>query len=408
MQMTPNDHRPALEPWQSHAGSGSDSETVSWSKMIFADGTTVWTRGGPAADHIFHPVMLKYVMICVLLYALLHTRAAMDALALWQIAVYWFGVVIVSTLWLFIAAATSNWLLRSGIIRFIYTPFISLPLILVNETLFQVYMAWFIGQPYTGLETFAPYVIRDCIVIILFDVQYGTYVAPHHPAYRLSDPRLDTSVATRTKAPPQVVPAVHGITSLRGVMPVATVAPASVPQMRAAVAEESAMAAPGKADVPEAVAQPAPVAVAAPVTPAPLPVAEQSDAQTEAALADPGEETVELAGEKIRLADLLVIRAEDHYVRIHQRGKSMLLRGRFSDVVAGVPPEMGILLNRSVWVAVAGVRSLHRTADHRVMVLAMDEQMHPVARSRKAEVMDFARRHNITIARRKFVETQSG
>jgi hypothetical protein len=43
-----------------------------------------------------------------------------------------------------------------------------------------------------------------------------------------------------------------------------------------------------------------------------------------------------------------------------------------------------------------------------VMVLAMDDQMHPVARSRKTEVMDFARRHNITIARRKFVETQSG
>lgn len=415
MQMTPNDHKPALESWQSHAGGGADSETVSWSKMIFADGTTVWTRGGPAADHIFHPVMLKYVMFCVLLYALLHTRAAMEVLALWQIAIYWFGVVIVSTLWLFIAAATSNWLLRAGIIRFIFTPFISLPLIMVNETLFQLYMTWFIGEPYGGLVAFAPYVIRDCIVIILFDIQYGTYVAPHHPAYRLSDPRLDTSVATRAKAPPQVVPAVQGGVALRGAAPVVMVVPApEVAQVRTAGPAAGAMAAPVEADVPEAVA---PVEVAAPATvpatatmpePAPPTEGEESEAQTEAGLADPGEQTIELAGERIRLSDLLVIRAEDHYVRIHQRGRSMLLRGRFSDVVAGVPPEMGILLNRSVWVAVAGVRSLHRTADHRVMVLAMDDQMHPVARSRKTEVMDFARRHNITIARRKFVETQSG
>jgi hypothetical protein len=384
MRMTPSDNSAARAQGQNQGQPVGADETVSWSKLIFADGTTVWTRGGPAADHVFHPVMLKYVLICVLIYALLQHRDVFETMAIWQISIYWLLVTVVSTVWLFLAASVGNRLLRRQAIRFIFTPLISLPLIMVNETLFQVYLVWALGHPFGGISSFAPYITRDFIVILLFDIQYGTFVAPHHPAYRVSDPKLDTSIATPVRVEP---------------LAEAWRAPVTPPQPEP---EGDIGTGSGAGEAPTAEA---PAPLAAPPGKAVEPVA----APGEGALPEPAaaEQMIELAGERMRVADLLVIKAEDHYVRIHQRGRSLLLRGRFSDVVAAVPPGTGIVLNRSVWVAVGGVRTLHRTQDHRIMVLAMDEQMHPVARARKAEVLDFARRHNLPMARRKFVASES-
>jgi hypothetical protein len=384
MRMTPSDNSAARAQGQNQGQPVGADETVSWSKLIFADGTTVWTRGGPAADHVFHPVMLKYVLICVLIYALLQHRDVFETMAIWQISIYWLLVTVVSTVWLFLAASVGNRLLRRQAIRFIFTPLISLPLIMVNETLFQVYLVWALGHPFGGISSFAPYITRDFIVILLFDIQYGTFVAPHHPAYRVSDPKLDTSIATPVRVEP---------------LAEAWRAPVTPPQPEP---EGDIGTGSGAGEAPTAEA---PAPLAAPPGKAVAPVA----APGEGALPEPAaaEQMIELAGERMRVADLLVIKAEDHYVRIHQRGRSLLLRGRFSDVVVAVPPGTGIVLNRSVWVAVGGVRTLHRTQDHRLMVLAMDEQMHPVARARKAEVLDFARRHNLPMARRKFVASES-
>lgn len=416
MRMTPSDNSAARAQGQNQGQPVGADETVSWSKLIFADGTTVWTRGGPAADHVFHPVMLKYVLICVLIYALLQHRDVFETMAIWQISIYWLLVTVVSTVWLFLAASVGNRLLRRQAIRFIFTPLISLPLIMVNETLFQVYLVWALGHPFGGISSFAPYITRDFIVILLFDIQYGTFVAPHHPAYRVSDPKLDTSIATPVRVPPMPVPL--RVVTAPALVPPGLVAPGAAAQALRVEPLAEAWRAPVTPPQPEpegdigtgsgageAPTAEAPAPLAAPPGKAVAPVA----APGEGALPEPAaaEQMIELAGERMRVADLLVIKAEDHYVRIHQRGRSLLLRGRFSDVVAAVPPGTGIVLNRSVWVAVGGVRTLHRTQDHRIMVLAMDEQMHPVARARKAEVLDFARRHNLPMARRKFVASES-
>jgi hypothetical protein len=387
MSVTHSNSSRVPEPPPGGAASPEDKNAVVWSKLIFADGTTVWTRGGPAADHIFHPVMLKYVLICVLLYALLQNRAGLEEMAVWQISIYWLLVTVVSVFWLFIAASIANRLLQRKTIRFVFTPLISLPLIVVVEVFFQIYLVWGLGQSFGGLESIAPYVARDFMVILLFDIQYGTFVAPHNPAYRMSDPRLDTSIAQKVWAPEG---AVQELRFARPVTPEPAVLEPPRPLEVSAPARET------------------PAALAPALMPPPASVTEQPEdmaaaQQPERALPAPAmaEQTIEWAGERLKVADLLVIKAEDHYVRLLLRGRSHLLRGRFSDVIAAMPPDMGIALNRSVWVAVAGVRTLHRTSDHRLLVMAVDDQLHAVARARKAGVLEFARRHGLPIARRK-------
>lgn len=367
----------------------SDAEdTVSWSKVIFADGSTVWTRAGPAADHVFHPVMLKYVLICALIYALLQNRSGLEDWAVWQISIYWLLINVVTVFWLFIAAALAIRLLQRRAIRFVFTPLISLPLVMVVELFLQVYLTWGLGRPFAGVGSIAPHVSRDLMVILLFDILYGSFVAPHNPAYRMSDPRLDAIADGKVHLPQ-----------------------APVQKQRSAAVVMAAQPGP---EVPPPVTVPTPETVPQ-VAPDPVAPTEPGPDQPEAVLPEPqppaaplpdtalAEQTIELAGERLRVADLLVIKAEDHYVRIQQRARSHLLRGRFSDVIASVPPGTGIALNRSVWVSVAGVRMLHRTQDHRIMVMAVDDQLHPVARARKSEVLEFARRHDLPIARRKML-----
>lgn len=397
MRVAQNDSTFAQDQGQGGQNAPDDEGTVSWSKLIFADGTTVWTRGGPAADHIFHPVMLKYVLICILIYALLQNRTGFDTMAVWQISIYWLLVTIVSVAWLFIAASIANRLLRTGTIRFVFTPLISLPLIVVVELFFQIYLVWGLGQPFTGIASIAPYVSRDFMVILLFDIQYGTFVAPHNPAYRMSDPRLDTSIAQKLRVPDALEQTSRsarlGVTAQEVVAPPR---PAAVTPPDPQVEADAVPAAPVNPAVSALPEQAESAGGALPRAQAAPEIAPEIASEIA-----PPEPAIELAGEKIRIADLLVIKAEDHYVRIHQRTRSHLLRGRFSDVIDAMPPGTGIALNRSVWVAVAGVRMLHRTQDHRIMVMAMDDQLHPVARARKTEVLEFARRNGLPIARRK-------
>lgn len=390
MSVAQNDRSVAQEHGQGYNITPDAEKIVLWSKVIFADGSTVWTRVGPAAEHVFHPVVLKYVLICVLIYALLQTRSGFEDLAVWQISIYWMLVNVVTVFWLFIAAAFAIFLLRTRTIRFVFTPLISLPLVAVIELSLQTYMIWGVGQPFTGVGSIAPYVARDFLVILLFDILYGSFVAPHNPAYRRSDPRLDAGLDHQMQMPDAPVQQQRSAAGVKAARPVlGAQAPAIVPGSAAALQvgpDTVAPTDPVMSDVPD---QPDAV------LPEPQHDVPPVPATAVAAL------TIELAGERLRVADLLVIKAEDHYVRIQQRARSHLLRGRFSDVIASMPPGTGIALNRSVWVAVAGVRMLHRTQDHRIMVMAMDDQLHPVARARKAEVLEFARRHDLPIARRK-------
>lgn len=372
MQVTPHDlpdrANPALFPMEGTAF----RDTVSWTKLIFADGTAVWSRARRASDHVFHPVMMKNLIICVLVLAVLQNRPDLAQLEMWQFALSWFVVTIAAVCWFYISIGTAIGLERAGRVRFVFTPLLSLPVIPVTEVVRQVTLHLITGQALPEIADIAPFVTRDLIVILLFDIQYGSFVAPHHPLYRQDDPRLAEAAPVHPATP-------------RPDMEALAARPAEMPP----VAPQVAMRGETDLGLDEAVA---------------LSLPQDGDAARAPDVVAVADGTVEIAGESLKVSELLVIHAEDHYVRVHQTGRSALLRGRFSDVIASVPPDSGIVLNRSVWVSVAGIRALHRTEDYKLLIRAADDQVYTVARSRKSEVQHFARRHGLSLARRKLVD----
>ena len=64
---------------------------------------------------------------------------------------------------------------------------------------------------------------------------------------------------------------------------------------------------------------------------------------------------------EMQTADILVLSAEDHYVRVVTPAGEALLAGKFSDALLAVTSLDGIRTHRSWWVATQAVTSLDRT-----------------------------------------------
>lgn len=125
-------------------------------------------------------------------------------------------------------------------------------------------------------------------------------------------------------------------------------------------------------------------APAAPQAPAPAP----ADAAPE-----PGAEShaLRLQGVEVPAADVLLITAEEHYLRIVTPERSRLLRGRMADVEGQLPPGLGLRVHRSHWVAARAVAGLRRAVGGWTLVLT-DQSVVPVARARQTAVRDWVAR----------------
>lgn len=62
----------------------------------------------------------------------------------------------------------------------------------------------------------------------------------------------------------------------------------------------------------------------------------------------------------LRAEDVLALQAEEHYVRIYSGDGSQLVHCRFGDAVEEMPPELGLQVHRSWWVAESAVRAAQR------------------------------------------------
>jgi hypothetical protein len=94
--------------------------------------------------------------------------------------------------------------------------------------------------------------------------------------------------------------------------------------------------------------------------------------------------TVVLLGQKFAVADLRVIIAQEHYVEIITTTEKHLLRGRISDIEAQLPPELGLRVHRSYWVATEAVSSLQRGTAWELHLNCGNKV--PVARARREVV----------------------
>jgi len=98
---------------------------------------------------------------------------------------------------------------------------------------------------------------------------------------------------------------------------------------------------------------------------------------------------VEILGKYVVLDTVRHLKAEEHYVSLTLRGgTSFLLRGRLADAIEQVPPEAGLQVHRSYWVARSALAALNRKRDGWRLRLRDGTEI-PVARNRQAKVRDW-------------------
>jgi hypothetical protein len=133
--------------------------------------------------------------------------------------------------------------------------------------------------------------------------------------------------------------------------------------------------------------------------PGPLPVVTRPAASPSVASPPPSDagrhigESVTIFGQPFRLAEIMSIEAEEHYIclTLHS-GARHLLRGRIADAIAAMPPGRGLQIHRSYWVASAALArfSQGRSA---AQITLVDGRVLPVARQRIPQVREWAAAH---------------
>jgi len=103
-------------------------------------------------------------------------------------------------------------------------------------------------------------------------------------------------------------------------------------------------------------------------------------AEPQISVAEPTERLLDRTPLPHRHARLLAVEAEDHYVRIHTESGSTLLRMRFRDAIAMLPPDSGVRTHRSWWVMRDAVRQVRRNRKGAVVTL-LDGRQVPVSRT---------------------------
>lgn len=84
---------------------------------------------------------------------------------------------------------------------------------------------------------------------------------------------------------------------------------------------------------------------------------------------------------------LLALSSEDHYLRVYtDQGDTLILR-RLADAVAALPPDSGLQVHRSHWVAQTAVQRVERDGPRLVVVLTNGLQI-PVSRTYRLAVQE--------------------
>jgi DNA-binding LytR/AlgR family response regulator len=78
--------------------------------------------------------------------------------------------------------------------------------------------------------------------------------------------------------------------------------------------------------------------------------------------------------------DILALETEDHYLRVHTKGGSVLVLMRMADAVALLDPRLGAQVHRRWWVAQMAVRTV-RTEGQKLSLWLIDGTLVPVGRT---------------------------
>ena len=132
---------------------------------------------------------------------------------------------------------------------------------------------------------------------------------------------------------------------------------------------------------------------APPLPPVPAPVPDSAPAPSQ-------RQTLTLQGVEIAAADICLITAEEHYLRVVTDERTRLLRGRMSDVEAQMPEGLGMRVHRSHWVAGRVVQGVRRTETGWSIVTSPGRDI-PIARARQAAVREWVQELEAAAAARR-------
>jgi hypothetical protein len=307
------------------------------------------------ADYLLAPVFLKFVSIVVAVIVVLYDRPDESPAVGFTKVFVWLGLVSAMLICLFVFSRLCIMLKNAHMIRSIYTPLITLPAMVIAEFCMQNVMRFLLDWPPSGTGAFLLGVAKIGVVVILMDILYGSYIAPHHPH---TLPKTET--------------ATQGL-------PVSDNAPtAAEPPTVAARPDISPIA---------ETAQPATR------TASKIRITESIPPQT---LRKPG---LQLGCERIEFASLVMIKAEDHYLQVITNQRSFMVREKLGNVVAQLDLDIGVQVNRSCWIARSSIRSVVRNPETGSVVVHSHDLSLPVARARVALFMDCLKRWNIDMNR---------
>ena len=91
---------------------------------------------------------------------------------------------------------------------------------------------------------------------------------------------------------------------------------------------------------------------------------------------------VQIGNQTFRLADIITIRTEDHYLGIQTAKGKFMQRAKLSDVVGLHGSDLGMQINRSVWVAFSAITSVENADSGQIVLKLANGDEERVAKPR--------------------------
>ena len=309
------------------------------------DGTAYCIGGDSIGEYILHPVFLRFFGIAIVLFAVFDQTSALDG---WALGLLWFAVGCLVLVWLVLGARLVVWLMRRGWIDRLYTPALLVPMVVGIELMLRAVLvvAGFATWPST--EELAQHVVRNLVVVLLFDIIHGSFVVHAHP---LASAEGSARPEGRAARPLPVDDSERASDRDLG---------RDLGRVPDRIGERTAELAADRMAL---------VSVAG-LTTVPQPEAWEDGAM------------VQIGPVLMPMASILSIRTEDHYLGVTTRSGKALHRAKMADIPELHTGIAGMQINRSVWVAYAAIKEVVDAENRQVVVALVTGDEERVAKPR--------------------------
>ena len=150
--------------------------------LRFVDGTRIAMRDIPARQFILEPIVLRFYIICIAIWAVLDVRPGLP-MGPWTHMTFTVCIGVLFYAALLALAPFLDFLFSSGRVKTLFTPFFAVPLLLGSEALvFAAFRALEIQADILPPE-YALVLLQSIVSLFLFEVIFAHYVIRQHPAY---------------------------------------------------------------------------------------------------------------------------------------------------------------------------------------------------------------------------------